>query len=74
MNKTQQRNDEIIRKIADRLKNIRNGKGITQLSVYKQTDQTIGRIEAAQSNITICTLEKLCLFYGVSLKDFFKGM
>ena len=74
MNKTQQRNDAIVRTIAARLKAIRNERGLTQFAVYEQTDQNIGRIEAAQSNITISTLEKLCRFYGVSLKEFFKGI
>lgn len=74
MSKSQQRNDEVIRKIATRLKTLRNAKGFSQLTVYKQTDQNIGRIEAAQSNITISSLEKLCRFYGISLKEFFKGI
>ena len=74
MNKTQQRNDAIVRTIAARLKAIRNERDLAQFAVYEQTDQNIGRIEAAQSNITISTLEKLCRFYGVSLKEFFKGI
>lgn len=74
MNKMQRRNERAIHITAVRLKEVRNKKSLTQAEVYKATGINVGRIEAEQSNITVSTLDKLCRYYGVSLKEFYAGM
>lgn len=60
--------------VAARLRELRELKGVSQESVYIDTDLNIGRIEAAMSNLTIDTLAILCDYYGVTFSDFFKGI
>lgn len=69
--KLQRRDDAMLQAIAARLKELRARTGLKQIEVAKQTGQNIGRMEAAKSNLTISSLEKICLFYGVSLEEFF---
>lgn len=70
-----QRRDEVmLLAIAARLKELRAKTGLKQIEVAKQTGQNIGRMEAAKSNLTISSLEKISLFYGVSLEEFFDGI
>lgn len=69
--KLQRRDDAMLQAIAARLKKLRARTGLKQIEVAKQTGQNIGRMEAAKSNLTISSLEKICLFYGVSLEEFF---
>lgn len=60
--------------VAKRLKEIREAKGLSQESVFIDTDYNIGRIEIGKSNISISTISILCKYYGITLADFFKGM
>jgi DNA-binding helix-turn-helix protein len=60
--------------IAVKLKELRRKTGLSQREIFKKTGQNIGRMEAAQSNITICTLERICQFYKISLEEFFDGI
>lgn len=72
--KTQRRDDAMLQAIAAKLKELRAKTGMTQLAVAKKTGQNRGRMEAAQSNMTISSLEKTCQFYEISLEDFFDGI
>ena len=68
-----QRNDKaLLKKIAARIKAIRERAEITQEQFYNDTDIHIGRIERAQTNITLVTLMHICKYFDVSLRDFFK--
>lgn len=69
--KLQRHDDAMLQAIAARLKELRARTGLKQIEVANQTGQNIGRMEAAKSNLTISSLEKICLFYGVSLEEFF---
>ncbi len=64
----------MLRAIAGKLKALRAATGLSQLEVAKRIGQNIGRMEAAQSNITISSLEKTCQFYGISLEELFDGI
>jgi transcriptional regulator with XRE-family HTH domain len=68
----QVRNKQLLRKLALRLKELRAGKGLTQEDVYNDTGINIGRVERAISDISISTLERLCNYYKIPLRDFFK--
>ena len=65
---------KIMLAVARRLRQIRESKGLSQESVFIDTDYNIGRIEVGNTNITISTLSILCNYYGISLKDFFDGI
>lgn len=69
--KQQRRDDAMLQAIALRLKELRAKTGLSQLEVAKQSGQNIGRMEAAQSNMTISSLEKTCQYYEISLEEFF---
>lgn len=69
--KGQQKNLSLLVKIAIVLKELRNEAGLTQLEVYYDTSIHIGRIETFKLNLSITTLETLCIYYGISLPDFF---
>lgn len=62
---------DVMRAVAERLREIREGKKLSQRDVYIDTEINIGWIETGQRNPTISTLSRLCSYYGVSLKEFF---
>lgn len=68
------RDQELLNKIARRLKHLREDKGLSQEQVYNETDIHIARIELGKINITVSTLSKLCIHYEVSLTAFFSQM
>lgn len=68
------RNEELVKAVGNRLRELRLEKGLSQDIVYVDTDIHIARVEMGRYNITISTLSDLCDYYGVTLIDFFKGM
>lgn len=70
----QLRNDILLKKIANRIKQLRITAGVTQEQFYNDTGIHLGRIEMAGANITVSTLETICKYFHLSLHDFFKGM
>ena len=67
----QLRNQALIDTIAVRLKQIREARGITQEVVVYDTSINIGRIEAGQINISVSTLEAICRYFDITLREFF---
>ena len=68
------RNQDLIIKIALRIKKIREKQDITQEVFYNDTGINIGRIECAKRDITMTTLNAICNYLNVSLEEFFKGL
>lgn len=66
------RNKILLQKIALRVKTIREKHGITQEVFYFDTNIHIGRIETAQINVTISTLEAICRYFNTNLEAFFQ--
>jgi transcriptional regulator with XRE-family HTH domain len=66
--------EKTIMAVAKRLKQIREERGLSQTTVYIDTDYNLGRIEVRKTNISISTLALLCKYYEISLEEFFKGM
>jgi len=60
--------------IAQKLKQIRQAKGLSQEFVYLETEVHVGRVESGKVNISVVTLSILCDYYGVTLEEFFKGI
>lgn len=72
--KEQRRNEILVKRIAERLKELRKERNLTQENVRFDLELNIGRIEAAQHSITFSTLGDLCDYYGVTLEEFFRGI
>ncbi|WP_282133015.1 helix-turn-helix domain-containing protein [Cellulophaga baltica] len=69
--KGQIRNEELLLKIALKFKELRSLKGVTQEEVYNDTGVHISRIETGKINITVSTLEHLCIYFNLELWEFF---
>jgi len=72
--KKQRCNKELLLKIAQRIKQLREERNITQDIFYIDTDIHIARIETAKTNITVGTLHDICNYFSISLTDFFSEM
>lgn len=70
----QERTNEALLKIGAKFRILRRKAGLTQRAVSKDTGFNIGHIEAGKKNINITTLEYLCGYYGLELKDFFNDL
>jgi len=66
------RNKKLLRKIALRIKELREQKGVTQEVFYNDTGINISRIERGISDVLLSTLERICAYFNISIKDFFK--
>lgn len=65
-------NKDLPWKIAARIKSLREEKGITQEVFYHDTGIHIGRIERAERNMSVTTLEQICRYLDVGLEEFFR--
>ena len=70
----QRKNTILVSKIASRVKQLREEKGVTQDSFFIDTDIHIARIESGRSNVTVSTLSAICDYFGITLSDFFKDI
>lgn len=68
----QLKDENLMKKVALRLKGLRETAGLSQDQVYIETDIHIGRLETGKVNVSISTLSALCKFYEITLVDFFK--
>ncbi len=68
------RNEELVKAVGKRLRELRLAKGLSQDVVYVDTDVHIARVEMGRYNVTISTLSDLCDYYGITLKEFFEGI
>ena len=67
-----QRNNEHIQlQLAEKLRQLRKEKGVSQQQVYNDTDIHIGRLETGKMNATINTIYLLCQYFNLTLKEFF---
>ncbi len=67
-------NQILLNRIANRIKQLREVKNISQEIFYIDTDIHIARIELGKVNITISTLQDICDYFSISLVDFFDGL
>ena len=70
----QVKNQVLLKKIAQRIKSIREKKQITQEQFYYDTGIHLGRIETGTMNISVSTLDAICQYFDISLEEFFKGI
>lgn len=64
----------LLENIANRIKELRLAKGITQEVFYNDTNIHIARIERGDLNISVSTLNAVCAYLETNLSDFFKTM
>ena len=69
----QYRDDQLIREIAQKIKQLREERGITQEQFYNDTEIHIARVETAKTNITVSSLKRICEYLGVTLNEFFSS-
>lgn len=67
-------NNLLLISVAQRFKEIRLKRELTQEKVTFDTGINIGLIEVGKTNISIVTLITLCNYYNISLEDFVKGI
>ena len=63
-------NKELLLTLANRLKELRKQKNVTQEDVYNDTGIHVARIEQGKRDISFTTLCKLAKHFGVSLEYF----
>jgi transcriptional regulator with XRE-family HTH domain len=67
-------NSQFLKRVGLRIKQLRKEKDITQEDFYNDTGIHVGRIETAQRDFSMTTLNKICKYLDVSLSDFFKDL
>jgi transcriptional regulator with XRE-family HTH domain len=68
------RDEILLGRIAEKLKEIRASKGLTLEEVYNDTNIHIARIESTKGNVSVSTLSVICKYFGISLSQFFKSI
>jgi transcriptional regulator with XRE-family HTH domain len=70
----QLKNQALLNQIVLKIKEIRAEKGLSQEQVYNDTNINMGRLESEKTNISISTLHTLCIYFEISLSDFFRDI
>lgn len=68
------KNEKFLKRIALRVKQLRDEKDITQEVFYNDTGINIGRIERAKRDFSMSTLHSICKYFKVSITEFFEGI
>lgn len=69
-----QRDEKLIKAVGNRLRQLREGCGLSQEKVLFEKNIYLSGIENGHKNITTATLVELCDTYKITLRDFFKGL
>ncbi len=65
------RNEELMGKVAIRMRQVREQKNISQDTMDLDTGLKMSRLESGQSDITISTIGRFCEYAKISVADFF---
>ena len=68
------RDEELLRQIKDKFREIRKSRALTQDAVREDTNVDIAHFETKGTNLTITTIAILCGYYEITLKEFFDGI
>lgn len=68
------KNQQLLNKIAKRVKALRESHNLTQEEFYHDTGINVSRIETANRNMSVSTLDAICKYFKISLKEFFEDM
>ncbi len=64
----------MLEQVAERIRELRKVRKLTQAAVFEDTGVDVGRIEVGRTNVTITTLTILCDYFEISLAEFFNGI
>lgn len=64
-------NQELLKRISIRVKELREERKISQEVFVTDTGINIGRIESCKSNFSVTTLQNICSYFGITLEEFF---
>jgi len=64
-------NEQLLSNLAKRVKQLRKIKGVTQEEALNDTGIQFSRIEQGKRDVQLSTINKLCEYFGISLKEFF---
>jgi transcriptional regulator with XRE-family HTH domain len=67
-------NPVLLKKLANRIKELREKEGLTQEDVFNDTGIHVARLETGKRDFSVSTLEKLCTYFDITFVDFFKGL
>jgi transcriptional regulator with XRE-family HTH domain len=70
----QNRDEILIEKIVDRIRELRNENGVTLEVFFNDTGIHLARIESQRRNVTVSTLKRICSYFEVNLSEFFSGL
>nr|WP_298793789.1 helix-turn-helix transcriptional regulator [uncultured Allomuricauda sp.] len=65
--------EELLKKLAKRVKQLRDEKGVTQEEALNDTGIQFSRIEQGKRDAQLSTITKICQYFNISLRDFFEG-
>lgn len=68
------KSEKFLKKIALRIKQLRDKNSITQEVFYNDTGINIGRIERAKRDFSMTTLQIICDYFEITPTEFFKGI
>jgi transcriptional regulator with XRE-family HTH domain len=64
----------VLKDLANRIKRLRKEKGLSQEDAYNDTGIHFARIEQGRRDTSYTTLYRICLYFNISLKDFFNDL
>lgn len=70
--KVQNKDEDLLKKTAQRIKNLREQRKITQETFYNDTNIHIARIESGKVNMSLSTISTICKYLNISLSSFFE--
>lgn len=62
--------DELLLKLANRIKELRIERNLTQEDAFNDTGIHFGRIEQGKRDISFTSLNKICSYFNLSLEEF----
>ncbi len=62
------------RDIAQQLKTLRKGRGLSQMRVTMDTGVNVSRAESGKRALSVYSIALLCAYYDVSLEEFFRNI
>ena len=65
---------EFLNSLAQKLKDLRNERGLSQIRVTMDTGVNVSRTESGKRSVSVYSVALLCKYYDISLEDFFKGI
>lgn len=64
--------EEVLLKLAKRIKELRLKKGVSQQNAYNDTSIHFGRIEQGKIDISYTTILRICNYFEITLIDLFE--